>query len=69
MCSKIFFKIYCDLLRISELYVIFNTEMYFQIAGLYTVQCNLDLVTLLFFAKSVAKLHNVTKSNDFFVVN
>ena len=29
------------------------------------VQCNLDLVILLVSAKSVTKLHNVTKSNDF----
>ena len=29
------------------------------------VQCNLDLVTLLVSAKTVAKLDNVTKSNDF----
>ena len=31
----------------------------------YTVQCNLDLVTLLVSAKTVTKSHNVTKSNDF----
>ena len=29
------------------------------------VQCNLDLVTLLVSTKTVTKLHNVTKSNDF----
>ena len=29
------------------------------------VQCNLDLVTPLVSAKTVTKLHNVTKSNDF----
>ena len=29
------------------------------------VQCNLDLVTLLVSAKTVTKLRNVTKSNDF----
>ena len=29
------------------------------------IQCNLDLVTLLVSAKTVTKLHNVTKSNDF----
>ena len=29
------------------------------------VQCNLDLVTLLVSAKTVAKSHNVIKSNDF----
>ena len=29
------------------------------------VQCNLDLVTLLVSAKTVTKLHNITKSNDF----
>ena len=29
------------------------------------LQCNLDLVTLLVSAKTVTKLHNVTKSNDF----
>ena len=28
-------------------------------------QCNLDLVTILVSAKTVAKLHNVTKSDDF----
>ena len=31
----------------------------------WVVQCNLDLVTLLVSAKTVTKLHNVTKSNDF----
>ena len=29
------------------------------------VQCTLDLVTLLVSAKTVTKLHDVTKSNDF----
>ena len=29
------------------------------------IQYNLDLVTLLVSAKTVTKLHNVTKSNDF----
>ena len=29
------------------------------------VQCNLDLVTLLVSVKTVTKLHNITKSNDF----
>ena len=28
------------------------------------IQCNLDLVTLLVSSKTVAKSHNVTKSND-----
>ena len=30
-----------------------------------TVQCNLDLVTFLVSIKTVTKMHNVTKSNDF----
>ena len=30
-----------------------------------TLQCNLELVTLLVSAKNVTKSHNVTKSNDF----
>ena len=29
------------------------------------VQCNLESVTLLVFAKTATKSHNVTKSNDF----
>ena len=31
----------------------------------FTVQCNLDLVTLLVSAKTVTKSHNVAKLNDF----
>ena len=31
----------------------------------FKVQCNLDLVSLLSSAKTVTKLHNVAKSNDF----
>ena len=35
-----------------------------NINGLY-IQCNLDLVTLLVFPKTVIKLHNVAELNDF----
>ena len=37
-----------------------------KIEGIFfSLQCNLDLVTLMVSAKTVTKLHNVTKSNDF----
>ena len=35
------------------------------VSKITVVQCNLDLVTLLVSTKTVAKSHNVTKSNDF----
>ena len=37
----------------------------FQFLSKNYIQCNLDLVTHLVSAKTVTKLHNVTKSNDF----
>ena len=44
--------------------VYYNSDLTF-LAHKILVHCNLDLVTLLVFAKTVTKSHNITKSNDF----
>ena len=45
------------------MYVVLEVNISYSLFLL--VQCNLDLVTLLVSAKTVTKLHNVTKSNEF----
>ena len=53
---------------LKEKELLFNTFFlvgYVDETDMKNTQCNLDLVTLLVPAKTVTKLHNVTKSNDF----
>ena len=51
-----------NLFVLPELYYIAEKLSY---SSALRVQCTLDLVTLLVSTKTVTKLHNVTKLNDF----
>jgi hypothetical protein len=53
----------CGKMRSCCSILFFSLDMLMKLT--WKIQCNLDLVTILVPAKTVTKLHNVTKSNDF----
>ena len=75
-CSKLWFidQLYEELgcyLKCSFLHLLTVSEseseiiLFFVVSFDFKQQCNLDLVTLLASAKTVPKLHNVTKLNNY----